>query len=75
VEVVNIKQPFGPWPKDRRMKRIGTMVLLNSEAGLEACCLALFTRVLGMGEPEVEKICRDAFVVVRNKTNHTYPYW
>jgi hypothetical protein len=27
-----------------------------------------------MGEPEVERICRDAFVVVRNKTNHMYPY-
>ncbi|KAF8246596.1 S-adenosyl-L-methionine-dependent methyltransferase [Wilcoxina mikolae CBS 423.85] len=74
VEVVNVKQPFGPWPKDPNLKRIGTMVLLNSEAGLEAYCLALFTRVLGMEIEEVEKLCRTAFAAVKNKNNHTYSY-
>ncbi|KAF8531938.1 S-adenosyl-L-methionine-dependent methyltransferase [Trichophaea hybrida] len=60
VEVVNIKQPFGLWPKDPNLKRVGAIVLLNSEAGMEI--------------EEVEKLCRTAFAAVKNKNNHTYSY-
>lgn len=36
VEVVTEKQPFGLWPKEKHMKTVGVMVMLNAEAGAEA---------------------------------------
>jgi hypothetical protein len=37
VQLVVKRQPFGSWPKDPRMKRIGAMALLMAETGAEAC--------------------------------------
>ena len=34
VVAASLKEPIGPWPKDPKMKRIGAMVLLQSEAGI-----------------------------------------
>ena len=30
VKVFDIKQPFGPWPMDPRLKRVGGMVRMKS---------------------------------------------
>jgi len=44
VVVESVKQPFGPWPRQRKMKQIGAMVMLNAEAGLEAYSMSLRRR-------------------------------
>lgn len=90
VDIVcfDIKQPLGPWPKDKRMKRVGAMAMLmcetgrshflrqdwvNSEcAGLEAYGMAALTRVLEMEHEEALKVFSDALKDVRNKNCHTY---
>jgi hypothetical protein len=74
VHVVNVKQPYGPWPKDERMKHIGAMVMMMCETGVEAYGMALFTRVLGMDTEEARTVCRAAVKAVRNKNFHMYSY-
>ena len=34
VQVHAYKQPFGPWPKDKRLKNIGAMGILSAETGM-----------------------------------------
>lgn len=34
VAAASLKEPIGPWPKDPKMKRIGAMVMLQSDAGI-----------------------------------------
>jgi hypothetical protein len=74
VVVKNIKEPLGPWPKDKRLKTIGAMCLLNGETGIEAFGLAPLTRVLGMGKEEAIAICRDALAAMKMKGTHIYNY-
>lgn len=33
IVALDYKHPFGPWPKDKRQKRIGAMNMLNMETG------------------------------------------
>jgi hypothetical protein len=33
IVALDFKHPFGPWPKDKRQKRIGAMNMLNMETG------------------------------------------
>ncbi|KAF8245519.1 S-adenosyl-L-methionine-dependent methyltransferase [Wilcoxina mikolae CBS 423.85] len=75
VNVVNVKQPCGPWPKDERMKQIGAMVMLMSETGLEAYCMALFTMVLEMSSEKAMESCRGSMAAIRNKNYHMYSYY
>ncbi|KAF8544212.1 S-adenosyl-L-methionine-dependent methyltransferase, partial [Trichophaea hybrida] len=74
VNVVSVKQPCGPWPKDERMKQIGAMVMLMSETGLEAYCMALFTRVLEMSPEKAMESCKGSMAAIRNKNYHMYNY-
>ncbi|KAF8245526.1 S-adenosyl-L-methionine-dependent methyltransferase [Wilcoxina mikolae CBS 423.85] len=66
------KATFGPWPKDKRMKSAGAMVMLNAETGSEAYGMAPFTRILGMSIEEATKTCRDAYTDIENKNYHMY---
>ena len=67
------KQPFGPWPRDPRLKNAGAMVLLNCENGAaESYGLAAFTRVLGMTADEAKAVCRAGLLDVRNRNCHMY---
>ncbi|KAA8903044.1 S-adenosyl-L-methionine-dependent methyltransferase [Sphaerosporella brunnea] len=75
VTVRDVKHPLGPWPKDKRLKHIGAMMLLNCATAFEAYGLALFTRVLQLGHDEALQLCREAFDAVKNRHNHTYTYF
>lgn len=73
VAVTIAKQPFGPWPRDPRLKNAGAMVLLNCESGAaESYGLAALTRVLGMAPDEAKAVCRAGLLDVRNKNCHMY---
>ena len=45
--------PFGPWPRDPKMKEIGMYNLTQALEGLEAFSLRLFCDVLGRQKEEV----------------------
>jgi SAM-dependent methyltransferase len=73
VNVTMAKQPFGPWPKDKRLKNAGAMVLLNCEHGAtDSYGLAPLTRILGMKPEEARRICKDGLKDVRNRRFHMY---
>ncbi|KAI5809441.1 S-adenosyl-L-methionine-dependent methyltransferase [Pyronema omphalodes] len=72
VHAMEAKEPFGPWPKDPRQKRIGAMSLLNCETGIESYGMAAFTRVLGMDVEKARAICDAGLAAVRNKNYHMY---
>ncbi|KAM5353156.1 hypothetical protein ACJZ2D_016955 [Fusarium nematophilum] len=48
------KLPIGPWPKDQRLKEIGTLMGANFYEGVAAFTAVLFTEVLGWSREEVE---------------------
>jgi len=50
VKIHPYKQPLGPWPKDKQLKRIGAMVMLNCETGLFPGDKSWEGRVLMKGE-------------------------
>jgi hypothetical protein len=72
VVVRDIKQPFGPWPKEKRLKNIGAMVMLQSDPGIEAYGMAVFTRSMGIEVAEAIELCKNAWNDVHNKNYHMY---
>lgn len=74
VKSFRIKQPFGGWPHDARLKAIGEMSLLNIHLDLEAYCLAAFTRVLGMSKDDATALLREAAARASDKGMHAYNY-
>lgn len=70
MKAFNIKQPFGPWAKDPRMKRIGAMQMLYNDSMFHSYGMAAFTRVLGMSSEEAVLIFTAAASAARNKNFH-----
>ncbi|KAI5844900.1 S-adenosyl-L-methionine-dependent methyltransferase [Tricharina praecox] len=67
-----IKQPFGPWAKDKRLKEAGIMIWIMAEEGFTSYGLAAFTRMLGMDSEEAAKLCRDGYQATRERKSHLY---
>lgn len=90
VESFAIKQPWGPWARDRKLKQVGAMFLQQSESGetdtksrcvgltrdlgFEAYGIAPFTRILGLSHQDAAKVCRDALDDIKNKNTHVYNF-
>jgi len=74
VKSFRIKQPFGGWPQDAKLKVIGEMSLLNTHLGLEAYCLAAFTRVLGMSKDDATALLKEAAARASDRGMHAYNY-
>ncbi|KAF4974360.1 hypothetical protein FZEAL_8725 [Fusarium zealandicum] len=54
VREERFKLPIGPWPKDERLKEIGTLMGVNMREGVAGFTAVLFTEVLGWTHDEVE---------------------
>lgn len=72
IHCITVKQPVGPWPKDRVMKQVGAMALMTCETGIEAYALAAITRIHGMPTDEATQLCKDGLKDARNKNYHMY---
>lgn len=62
--------PVGSWPKDPRLKEIGTFGGLGVLESLEAFSLGLLTRYLGFSVDEVKELCdqvREELLEGKNK--------
>lgn len=44
IHVKKFRVPIGTWPKDKRLKHLGTWNLLQAETGFEAVAMAALTR-------------------------------
>ena len=56
VTVQTFKLPIGSWPKDVRLKEVGTLMGLNFIEGVEAFTAALFRDVMGWSQEEVSAL-------------------
>lgn len=54
VQAIKTPLPLGPWPKDKRQKRIGLLNWAQLWEGLEGMSLRLFIEVLGYTEAELQ---------------------
>lgn len=66
------KNPMNPWPKDPRLKELGTWGYQALVEGIEAISLALFTRILGWERPEFEILMLRVRKELGDKSIHSY---
>ncbi|KAJ3461432.1 hypothetical protein MRS44_009985 [Fusarium solani] len=64
------KLPIGPWPKDQRLKEIGTLMGKNFYEGVAAFTAVLFTEALGWSREEVELFNTTVREASRQRTVH-----
>lgn len=74
VVVRRYKTPWGTWPKDKKMRDIGNIVMINGETAFEAYGLALMTRYGGMSEKETRELCEAARKELFGGKVHVYNY-
>ncbi|OKL59146.1 hypothetical protein UA08_05915 [Talaromyces atroroseus] len=70
VKQQRFKLPVGSWPKDPRMKEIGTFLALNFVEGVDAFTAVLFRDVLGWKQDEVEILNSSVRAAAQQKGIH-----
>ncbi|RAK75356.1 class I SAM-dependent methyltransferase [Aspergillus fijiensis CBS 313.89] len=66
------KLPQGPWAKDPKMKDLGKFHQVNMLEAMGPYCYALFTRVLGWQQPEIEVFVAGIKNELRDPSIHLY---
>ncbi|KAI5787970.1 UMTA methyltransferase family protein [Pyronema domesticum] len=64
--------PFGPWPKNKKLKQIGFMQKQQLQDALEPYCLALFTRVLDWSNEQVADFLAKVREEIQSGKQHSY---
>ncbi|GME65228.1 methyltransferase domain-containing protein [Neofusicoccum parvum] len=72
IRVQTYKIPMGPWPKDKKMKEIGTVNLIQYLEGMEAFSYRLLISVLGWKLEEVQVFNAKVTQEIKSKTVHAY---
>ncbi|KAH0559610.1 hypothetical protein GP486_003875 [Trichoglossum hirsutum] len=65
-----LKVPIGPWAKEKRLKDIGNLNLINLLEGMEAISVAPFTRSLGWSQEKVQALLVGVRKDVQNPRIH-----
>lgn len=66
------KLPIGPWPKNKHLKRVGALELVNMVDGIEGLSLRLLSKVLGMKPEDVQILLMEVRGEVKNSKIHSY---
>ncbi|OLN81027.1 hypothetical protein CCHL11_09991 [Colletotrichum chlorophyti] len=66
------KWPFNTWPEDPKLKELGRWHCTNLEMGIEGFSLALLTRAKGWSRADVEALCEEVKVEVKDTRLHSY---
>lgn len=67
-----IQVPVNPWAKDFKMKELGRYEQVNLLEAMEAYSLALFTRVLGWSNEQVQVFFAGVRKELMDRSNHVY---
>ncbi|KAJ6437959.1 UMTA methyltransferase family protein [Purpureocillium lavendulum] len=70
VQEQRFKLPVGSWPKDPRLKEIGTFLAVNFYEGVDAFTAVLFRDILGWSQEEVEVFNALVRAATRRKDVH-----
>lgn len=74
VKRQTFKWPIGSWPKDTKMKKIGTFNRLGWEEGLDSWARYLFTNCLGWSVEELEVFLAQIRNDLKNPAMHGWQY-
>lgn len=75
IQLQVFKLPSNPWPKSLALKQAGALNTMSGKTGYEAYCLQLLTKMLGMGEEEVVRLCKEAFLAQVDRKAGVHAYW
>jgi hypothetical protein len=76
VQIVPIKVPIGPWPKDRQLRQSGQFFLVGVLQGVSGLSMRVFTQMLGWSVEEMEALLVDVRKEWSTKGIHSYvPYF
>ncbi|QSS62617.1 putative methyltransferase [Histoplasma capsulatum] len=70
VVVKKLRVPVGRWPKDPKLKTVGTWNLLQVIEGMEGFSMALFSRVLGWSPDAIQAFVAEVVKDLRNPKMH-----
>ncbi|OAG37876.1 hypothetical protein AYO21_07982 [Fonsecaea monophora] len=70
VQAVKVPVPIGPWPRDKRLKRMGLVNWTQIFEGLQAVSLRLFLGVLEWTQDELESLLVDVRKDLKNREIH-----
>ncbi|KAL2005345.1 hypothetical protein VTN00DRAFT_2556 [Thermoascus crustaceus] len=72
VRKVEYKLPIGRWPKDPKLKEIGKYQQVQQIQAVDAYAFALFSRVLGWSQPEIQVMCAHVRNELKDPSIHLY---
>ncbi len=72
VTEIIYKWPVNPWPKDKKLKEIGTWQFENLYHGISGLSMAFFTRFLGWDRTELEVFLAEVRENMKDRTMHAY---
>ncbi|KAH6876419.1 S-adenosyl-L-methionine-dependent methyltransferase, partial [Thelonectria olida] len=72
VTQVIFKWPQNQWPKDPKLKEIGSWTLENISSGLDGLSAAVYTRILGWSKEEMDVLLAGVRADLRNPRVHAY---
>ncbi|KAF4911812.1 Secondary metabolism regulator LAE1 [Colletotrichum fructicola] len=72
IKTTRVRFPISPWPKDQKLKEVGTANQVQLVHGLEALTLGLFTRVLDWNKEEAMVMCLEVRKDLKNLKIHAY---
>ena len=64
--------PLGTWPRNKALKEIGALALVQVLEAMETLSLALFTRVLNWTEAETQILIGMARNELEDRSKHLY---
>lgn len=71
VVVKNYLMPTNSWPKDCKMKNLGTYMMINMLEGIEAFTLRLWTQQLGWSRERIQVFLALVRKNIRNRNIHS----
>lgn len=72
IEEHILKLPVGPWPKDKRLKRVGLFEMVNMDEGVEGLSMMAFTRALNWSPERVHLFLADVRKQAKDRSVHSY---
>lgn len=66
------KWPVGTWPKDKELKRMGKLTMINFLVGIDGFTMRLWTSAFGMQVDEVNEYLEKVKQDIQNTRIHSY---
>ncbi|TGZ78596.1 S-adenosyl-L-methionine-dependent methyltransferase [Ascodesmis nigricans] len=72
VTIYTLKVPAGGWPRDKKMRRLGSIFAQVASTGVEAYGLGMLTSLGGYSVEEATELVKNSLVPLRDPKVHAY---